>query len=46
MVLGSAFAKNEDVGVKHIVFVGVKVGAVGLRVMCFSGVVVFAFCAG
>ena len=30
MVLGSALAKNEDVGVKQIEFVGVKVGAVGL----------------
>ena len=37
MVLGSASAKNEDVGVKHIVFVGVKVGDADLSVMCFGG---------
>ena len=37
--MGSASAKNEDVGVKHIEFVvGVKGGAVGLSVMCFGGV--------
>lgn len=35
--MGSASAKNEDVGVKHIVFVGVKVGAADLSVMCFGG---------
>ena len=46
MVLGSALAKNDDVGVKHIDFVvGVKVGAVGLSGMSFVGVV-SALCAG
>ena len=34
-------AKKEDVGVKQIEFVGENVGAVGLRIMCFSGVGVF-----
>ena len=40
MVLGSALAKNEDVGVKQIEFefVGVNVGAVGFNLMSFSGV--------
>ena len=45
-MLGSALAKNEDVGVKQIEFVvGVNVGAEGLRVMCFVGVV-GALCTG
>ena len=45
--MGSALAKNEEVGVKQIEFVGVKGGAVGLNIMCFSGVLVFvALCAG
>ena len=39
-MLGSALAKNDDVGVKQIefVFVGENAGAVGLNVICFSGV--------
>ena len=37
MVLRSGFAKKEDGGVKQIVLVGVKVGAVGRSVICFSG---------
>ena len=40
-MLGSALAKNEEVGVKQIDFVGVKVGAVGLSIICFGGVRVF-----
>ena len=38
MVLGSALAKNDDVGVKQMELVGVKVGAVGLSFICFRGV--------
>ena len=44
--MGSALAKNEDVGVKQIefVFVGENAGSVGLNVICFSGV--FSLSAG
>ena len=40
-MLGSALAKNDDVGVKQIELVGVKGGAVGLSVICFRGVLGF-----
>ena len=38
MVLGSALVKKDDVGMKQIEVVGVKVGAFGLSFICFRGV--------